>query len=236
LLKIENLTVAYEVAPVLHSINLEVKEGQVVALLGANGAGKSTTLKTISGLVRPLEGSIRFGETEITSLRPDQVVEMGIAHVPEGRMVFPGLTVEENLKIGSYTRKFSQSELRAELESVYELFPRLAERKRQLAGTMSGGEQQMLAIGRALMCKPRLLMLDEPSLGLAPVIIDSIMEKIMEINQHGTTILLIEQNAHLALEVSHYAYVLSVGKVVSQGLSSELAKDKDMLAAYLGGS
>jgi branched-chain amino acid transport system ATP-binding protein len=236
LLKIENLTVAYEVAPVLHSINLQVQEGQIVALLGANGAGKSTTLKTISGLVRPMEGSVSFGGKEITKLRPDEIVELGIAHVPEGRLVFPGLTVEENLRIGSYTQKFTQAEIKAELENVYELFPRLAERKRQLAGTMSGGEQQMLAIGRALMCKPKLLMLDEPSLGLAPVIIDSIMEKITEINQHGTTILLIEQNAHLALEVSHYAYVLSVGKVVSEGQSADLAKDKAMLAAYLGGS
>lgn len=236
MLEIQNLTVAYDVEPVLHNINLQVPSGQIVALLGANGAGKSTTLKTISGLLRPREGSIRFEGKEISQLRPDEIVKLGIAHVPEGRLVFPGLTVVENLKMGAYTQKFSAAELNKEMEAVFELFPRLAERKSQLAGTMSGGEQQMLAIGRALMSKPKLLMLDEPSLGLAPVIVDTIFENIVEINKQGTTVLLIEQNAHLALEVSHYAYVLSVGKVVREGQSSELAQDKDMLADYLGGS
>lgn len=235
MLRIENLTVAYSVAPVLHSINLHVPEGKIVALLGANGAGKSTTLKAISGLIRASEGSITFCGENISDLRPDEIVHRGIAHVPEGRLVFPGLSVAENLKIGSYTKGYKTAELENELEKVYELFPRLAERKTQLAGTMSGGEQQMLAIGRAMMSDPRLLMLDEPSLGLAPVIIDSIVEKIIEINRQGSTILLIEQNAHLALEISHYAYVLSVGKVVRDGESSALAEDKDMLSAYLGG-
>ncbi len=235
MLQIRDLTVAYDVVPVLHSLNLEVPQGRIVALLGANGAGKSTVLKAISGLIRGTSGSIEFCGEVISGLRPDEIVTRGIAHVPEGRLVFPGLTVVENLKIGSYTRRLRPVELKASIEKMFALFPRLAERKGQYAGTMSGGEQQMLAIARAMMSEPKLLMLDEPSLGLAPVIIDTIMDKIQEINRLGTTTLLIEQNARLALEVSHYAYVLSVGKVVLSGDRDTLMKDKGILEAYLGG-
>jgi branched-chain amino acid transport system ATP-binding protein len=235
LLRIRDLTVSYSVVPVLHSINLEVPEGKIVTLLGANGAGKSTTLKAISGLIKPVSGTIEFLGDVISGRRPDEIVKMGLAHVPEGRLVFPGLTVVENLKIGSYTRRLSPYALKSNLEKAYQLFPRLAERKSQLAGTMSGGEQQMLSIARAMMSEPRLLMLDEPSLGLAPVVIDAIMDKIREINELGTTILLIEQNAELALAVSHVAYVLSVGEVVLSGDRDTVAKDRNMLEAYLGG-
>ena len=235
MLRIRDLTVSYSVVPVLHSINLEVPEGKIVTLLGANGAGKSTTLKAISGLIKPVSGTIEFLGDVISGRRPDEIVKMGLAHVPEGRLVFPGLTVVENLKIGSYTRRLSPYALKSNLEKAYQLFPRLAERKSQLAGTMSGGEQQMLAIARAMMSEPKLLMLDEPSLGLAPVIIDAIMDKIREINELGTTILLIEQNAELALAVSHIAYVLSVGEVVLSGDRDTVAKDRNMLEAYLGG-
>lgn len=235
MLKLHDLTVSYAVAPVLHSINLEVPEGKIVTLLGANGAGKSTTLKAISGLIKPLAGSIEFRGQTISGKRPDAIVKLGIAHVPEGRLVFPGLTVVENLKIGAYTRHLPAAELRADMDRAFELFPRLSERREQLAGTMSGGEQQMLAIARAIMSSPKLLMLDEPSLGLAPVIIDSIMDKIREINKLGTTVLLIEQNAELALQISHFAYVLSVGEVVLSGDSATVAKDRSMLDAYLGG-
>ncbi|HNZ09400.1 MAG TPA: ABC transporter ATP-binding protein [Bacillota bacterium] len=235
MLKINDLVVAYEVAPVLHSVSLEVQAGKIVTLLGANGAGKSTTLKAISGLIKPLSGSIEFCGEVISNKRPDEIVKMGLAHVPEGRLVFPGLTVTENLKIGAYTRKASRSEVKSDMQKAFDLFPRLAERCNQLAGTMSGGEQQMLSIARAMMSNPKLLMLDEPSLGLAPVIIDSIMDKIREINEAGTTVLLIEQNAELALSISHYAYVLSVGEVVLSGDSESIAEDKAVLEAYLGG-
>lgn len=236
MLKISDLTVAYSVAPVLNGINLEVPEGKIVCLLGANGAGKSTTLKAISGLLKKRSGTIEFDGVDISKKRPDEIVKMGLAQVPEGRLVFPGLTVEENLKVGSYTRNYKPSKLAEELAEVYELFPRLAERKTQLAGTMSGGEQQMLAIARALMSDPKLLMLDEPSLGLAPVIIETIVEKVKEINELGTTILLIEQNAELALSISHLAYVLCVGEVVLSGSCAEVAEDKAVLDAYLGAS
>ncbi len=235
MLKINDLTVAYSLVPVLHSINLEVPQGKIVALLGANGAGKSTTLKAVSGLVKAVSGRIEFCGSTILGKRPNEIVKLGVAHVPEGRLVFPGLTVVENLKIGAYTRRFSSTELKAEMDKAYELFPRLAERRTQLAGTMSGGEQQMLAIARAMMSEPKLLMLDEPSLGLAPVIIDSIMDKIRDINQRGTTILLIEQNAELALAISHFAYVLSVGEVVLSGECEKVSEDRSILDAYLGG-
>lgn len=235
MLRIYELTVAYSTVPVLHGVNLEVPQNKIVALLGANGAGKSTILKSISGLIKPISGRIEFCGHSIAGLRPDEIVKLGVAHVPEGRLVFPGLTVADNLKIGAYSCKYSKNKLKANMEKAYELFPRLAERRNQLAGTMSGGEQQMLAIARAIMSEPRLLMLDEPSLGLAPVIVDLIMDKIKEINEQGTTILLIEQNAELALAISDYAYVMSVGEVVLSGESREIAKDKSMLEAYLGG-
>ncbi len=234
MLKVENLNVFYGGIHALKGVSIDVREGQIVSIIGSNGAGKSTLLNTISGIVKPKEGRIEYKGKDLSRL-PHRVVKAGISQVPEGRLVFANLTVKENLMMGAYLRRDTKG-IEKDLKSVFRLFPRLEERIGQMAGTLSGGEQQMLAIGRALMCKPKLLMLDEPSLGLAPVIIDSIMEKITEINQHGTTILLIEQNAHLALEVSHYAYVLSVGKVVSEGQSADLAKDKAMLAAYLGGS
>jgi len=180
-------------------------------------------------------GSIRFGGAELAGRRPDEIVRMGIAHVPEGRLVFPGLTVSENIRIGSYLCKYSKAELKRNMEHQFALFPRLAERRGQLAGTMSGGEQQMLSIARALMSKPKLLMLDEPSLGLAPVIIDQIIDKITEINREGTTVLLIEQNAELALAISDWAYILSVGSVALSGPSSEIGRDRSILDAYLGG-
>jgi branched-chain amino acid transport system ATP-binding protein len=235
MLHIKDLIVAYTVTPVLHSISLDVPQGSIVTLLGANGAGKSTTLKSISSLLPKRSGSITFRGQDISIMRPDRIVKLGLVHVPEGRLVFPGLTVMENLKIGSYTSRYDKNKLKQEIDKSFTLFPRLAERKTQLAGTMSGGEQQMLAIARAMMSNPALLMLDEPSLGLAPVIIDVIMEKIQEINATGTTVLLIEQNAELALSISHYAYVLSVGKVVLSGQSSELIRNKSILDAYLGG-
>jgi len=233
MLKITNLVVSYGVAPVLHGINLEVHEGKIVALLGANGAGKSTTLKTISGLLKPISGSIALNGEKITGLGPEKIVKMGISHIPEGRQVFPGLTVEENLKIGAYVN-YKAKDVFNKMNLVYKLFPRLDERKKQLAGTMSGGEQQMLSIGRGLMNDPKLLLLDEPSLGLAPIIIDDIFDKIKEINKLGTTILLIEQNANLALSVSDYAYMLSVGKIVIEGKTSKIRENKNLLDMYLG--
>ncbi|NLD59751.1 MAG: ABC transporter ATP-binding protein [Clostridiales bacterium] len=235
MLKISDLYVGYTSVPVLNGISLEVPEGKIVTMLGANGAGKSTTLKAISGLMPAGFGSIRFGGAELAGRRPDEIVRMGIAHVPEGRLVFPGLTVSENIRIGSYLCKYSKAELKRNMEHQFALFPRLAERRGQLAGTMSGGEQQMLSIARALMSKPKLLMLDEPSLGLAPVIIDQIIDKITEINREGTTVLLIEQNAELALAISDWAYILSVGSVALSGPSSEIGRDRSILDAYLGG-
>ena len=235
MLEIANLVVSYGVAPVLHQVNLEVPQGKVVTLLGANGAGKSTTLKAISGLLEPISGGIALKGDKISGLSPEKIVKMGISHVSEGRQVFPGLTVEENLKMGAYIC-YKPKYVNQTIDMVYQLFPRLSERKKQLAGTMSGGEQQMLSIGRGLMNKPKLLMLDEPSLGLAPIIIDDIFAKIQEINALGTTILLIEQNANLALSVSDYAYMLSVGKIVMEGKTSEIRKNKNLLDIYLGGS
>ncbi len=233
MLSIKDLVVSYGVAPVLHNINLEVPDGKVVTLLGSNGAGKSTTLKTISSLLRPLNGDIEFEGKSIVGLPPEKLIKLGISHVPEGRQIFPGLTVEENLKMGAYS---NYSGANKKIEEIYDLFPRLLERKKQLAGTLSGGEQQMLVIGRGMMSSPKLLMLDEPSLGLAPIIIEDIFEKIKEINAAGMTILLIEQNASLALSYSHYAYVLSVGKIVAQGEAEKLKNDKSIMDAYLGGS
>jgi branched-chain amino acid transport system ATP-binding protein len=235
MLKINEITVAYGVSPVIHGVSLNVPDGKIVTLLGANGAGKSTILKAISGLVKPQGGEIVFNDCIISKEPPDVIVKKGIAHVPEGRLVFPGLTVMENLKMGSYVIRNKKKNLKDNLEKVYELFPRLLERKGQLAGTLSGGEQQMLAIARGLMSEPKLLMLDEPSLGLAPVIIDSIIDKIIEINKKGMTVLLIEQNAHLALEVCDYGYLLSVGKIVMHGEKKALMGEEGMINAYLGG-
>jgi branched-chain amino acid transport system ATP-binding protein len=214
-------------------VTIEVGEGEAVGLLGANGSGKSTTLRAISGLVRLTSGTITFLGADIASLPPYKVTELGIAHVPEGRQVFPEMTVQENLEIGAYVPSAKADRSRT-LELVFSIFPVLAERRRQLAGTMSGGEQQMLAVGRGLMLKPRLLMLDEPSLGLAPVMTDVTFEKIQEIHSMGTAILLVEQNVSRALTLVERAYVLESGRVIMHGTSGELANNKQVQAAYLG--
>jgi branched-chain amino acid transport system ATP-binding protein len=221
--------------PVLREITLEVPDGRVVTLLGANGAGKSTTLKAISGLLRPAAGTITFAERSLHALRPDEIVKAGISHVPEGRQVFPGLSVVENLKMGAYSN-YQKRAVADGMASVFALFPILAERRNQLAGTLSGGEQQMLAIGRGLMIQPKLLMLDEPSLGLAPLVVEGIFRTLQEVNAKGTTILLIEQNANLALSICDYVYVLSVGSIVLQGTAQEIKGKGQLLNAYLGGS
>jgi branched-chain amino acid transport system ATP-binding protein len=214
-------------------VSIAVGEGEAVGLLGANGAGKSTTLRAISGLVRLTSGTITFLGTDVASLPPHKITELGIAHVPEGRQVFPELTVKENLEIGAYIPS-AKAERSRTLEFVFSIFPVLAERQKQLAGTMSGGEQQMLAVGRGLMLKPRLLMLDEPSLGLAPVITDATFQKIEEIHAMGTAILLVEQNVSRALALVQRAYVLESGRVIMHGISSELANNKKVQEAYLG--
>jgi branched-chain amino acid transport system ATP-binding protein len=235
-LRIENLVVSYGgVAPVLQGITIEVSDGKIVTLLGANGAGKSTTLKAVSGLLRPLSGTITLDERPLHTMRMDAIVRAGVSHVPEGRQAFPGLTVVENLKMGAYT-SYHKRTVAEEMEAVFALFPRLAERRSQLAGTLSGGEQQMLAIGRGLMIRPKLLMLDEPSLGLAPIVVEDIFRKIQEVNTQGTTILLIEQNANLALSICNYAYLLSVGSIVLKGTPQAIKAETQLVSAYLGGT
>lgn len=233
LLKIENLHTFYGHVHALKGINLEVEEGEIVTLIGANGAGKSTTLRTISGLVRPREGRIEFNGHLLNNVPAHQIVQMGVSHVPEGRRIFTTLTVMENLMMGAYTIR-DERVIQENLERVFALFPRLAERKNQLGGTLSGGEQQMLTIGRALMARPRLLLLDEPSLGLAPMLVKAIFETIREINASGTTILLVEQNARAALKIAHRAYVLETGRVVLSGPAQELMRDERVRKAYLG--
>jgi branched-chain amino acid transport system ATP-binding protein len=232
-LSLSGVSASYGSVPAVGDVSIEVGEGEAVGLLGANGAGKSTTLRAISGLVRLTSGSIRFLGTNIASLPPYKVAALGIAHVPEGRQVFPEMTVQENLEIGAYVPR-AQAERSRTLELVFGIFPVLAERRKQLAGTMSGGEQQMLAVGRGLMLKPRLLMLDEPSLGLAPVMTDITFQKIQEIHAMGTAILLVEQNVSRALTLVQRAYVLESGKVIMHGTSAELANNKQVQAAYLG--
>ncbi|MCO6011618.1 ABC transporter ATP-binding protein [Actinoallomurus purpureus] len=232
LLEIKDIHVHYGKIAALKGVSVEVDEGEIVTLIGANGAGKTTTLKTISGL-RPLtRGQILFGGKDISKVPGHKRVLMGIGQSPEGRGIFPGMTVVENLSMGAYARR---DEADKDLAEVYELFPRLAERKNQAGGTMSGGEQQMLAIGRALMTKPKVLLLDEPSMGLAPKLIQQIFEIITEINRRGTTVLLVEQNAQQALQVAHRAYVLETGKVVKSAEASALLDDPQVRAAYLGG-
>ena len=233
MLEIRELVCGYGGITALRGISLDVKAGQLVALIGANGAGKSTTLRAISGLVRLTSGAITFDGTDLEALPPHKITELGIAHVPEGRQVFPEMTVNENLEIGSYAPRAKRDRARS-LELVYGIFPRLAERRRQLAGTLSGGEQQMLAVGRGMMLKPRLLMLDEPSLGLAPVMCDVTFEKISEIHKMGTAILLVEQNVSRALGLVQRAYVLEGGKVIMHGTSHELANNRQVQTAYLG--
>ena len=235
MLEIRDLKVSYGAITALHGISLQIKPGDVVTLIGANGAGKTTTLKAISGLLKPRGGQILYEGREITNLPPHQLVRLGIAQVPEGRMVFANLTVRENLMMGAYLQR-DKGAIGRELEFVFGMFPRLQERENQMAGTLSGGEQQMLAISRALMSKPRFLMMDEPSLGIAPLLVKTIFEKIVEINRrHGITVLLVEQNANLALEISRYGYVLETGRVILQGDSSELRRNPQVKSAYLGG-
>jgi branched-chain amino acid transport system ATP-binding protein len=233
MLELARISASYGSVPALSDVSISVGEGEAVGLLGANGAGKSTTLRTISGLLRATSGAITFAGRNIGALPPYKVTELGIAHVPEGRQVFPELTVQENLEIGAYVPA-AKAERKRSLELVFEIFPVLAARRKQLAGTMSGGEQQMLAVGRGLMLKPRLLMLDEPSLGLAPVVTDITFQKIQEIRTMGTAILLVEQNVSRALGLVQRAYVLESGKVIMHGTSAELAGNKQVQAAYLG--
>ena len=233
MLALAGVSAGYGALPAITGVSLVVGEGEAVGLLGANGAGKSTTLRAISGLVRPGAGRITFFGADITDLPPYKVTALGIAHVPEGRQVFPELTVKENLEIGAYIPA-ARAERRRSLDLVFTIFPVLAERRQQLAGTMSGGEQQMLAVGRGLMLKPRLLMLDEPSLGLAPVVTDATFAKIEEIHAMGTAILLVEQNVSRALSLVDRAYVLESGRVIMEGTSTELANNKQVQAAYLG--
>jgi branched-chain amino acid transport system ATP-binding protein len=233
LLSIENLSVFYGSIQALRGISLHVEEGEVVTIIGANGAGKSTTLRTVSGLLTPKQGTIQFDGEEINGWPPHRIVRRGLVQVPEGREIFANLTVEENLLIASYIRT-DRDGIRRDRERALDLFPRVRERLRQQAGTLSGGEQQMLAIARALVARPRLLMLDEPSLGLAPQVVKSIFQVIREINREGTTILLVEQNANIALHVAHRAYVIEVGTIRMEGQATELAASDDVRKAYLG--
>ena len=235
MLEISNLAVSYGSITALHDVSLRVGKGDIVTLIGANGAGKSTTLRTISGLLKAQGGSIKYEGEEIANLAPHRIVARGISHVPEGRMVFANLSVQENLLMGGYLRK-DRKQFGADFDFIFGMFPRLKERLKQVAGTLSGGEQQMLAIGRALMSKPRCLMLDEPSLGIAPILVKTIFQKIVEINQSlGITILLVEQNANLALEVSSYGYVLETGRIILHDQSSALRVNERVKSAYLGG-
>jgi branched-chain amino acid transport system ATP-binding protein len=235
MLEVTGLSVSYGAISALSGVSLKVGDGAIVTLIGGNGAGKTTTLRTISGLLRPTAGTVTFLGENITQLPAHRIVARGIGHVPEGRMVFSNLTVDENLSMGAYLRKDKEAVARNR-EYVFGIFPRLKERLRQTAGTLSGGEQQMLAIGRALMGEPKFLMLDEPSLGIAPRLISTIFEKILEINRdRKIAILLVEQNANLALEISSYAYVLETGRLTMDGPSAELRKNPQLKAAYLGG-
>ena len=233
ILKVDNINVYYGAIHAIKGISFEVNEGEVVTLIGANGAGKSTTLQTVSGLLHSRTGSIEFNGENLAKIPPHIVVRKGLAQVPEGRRIFQQMSVEENLEMGAYTR--DKSELEADLEMVYKQFPRLLERRRQIAGTLSGGEQQMLAIGRALMSHPKLLMLDEPSMGLAPILVEQIFDIIRELHKAGTTILLVEQNASMALSLSDRAYVLESGSIALTGTGAELIKSDRIKQAYLGG-
>ena len=232
MLKVEDLHVYYGSIHAIKGVSFEVEEGEIVTLIGANGAGKSTSLNTVAGLLKARSGSIHFMDKNLTGMPASRIVSQGMALCPEGRRVFQQMTVRENLEMGGYTRP--ASEIAASIDDVFERFPRLKERHRQIAGTLSGGEQQMLAMGRALMSKPRLLMLDEPSMGLAPILVEQIFDIIGELNRAGTTILLVEQNAQMALSIAHRAYVLETGNIVKSGPANELMHDDDVRKAYLG--
>ncbi len=235
MLEVRNLSVSYGAISALHGVSLSVPQGDIVTLIGGNGAGKTTTLRAISGLQRAQAGEVIYEGRNITNLPAHEIVKLGLAHVPEGRMVFANLTVLENLQMGAYLRS-DKPGIAADMDYVFNIFPRLKERAKQISGTLSGGEQQMLAIGRALMSKPKFLMLDEPSLGIAPLLVKTIFQKIVEINQQqGITILLVEQNANLALEVSRFGYVLETGRVLLQDESAKLRSNPQVKSAYLGG-
>lgn len=234
MLKVENIDVYYGNIQALREVSLEVNEGEIVTLIGANGAGKTTLLKTLSGLLKPKKGTIEYLGKSIAGKAAQGIVKSGISQVPEGRRVFANMSVEENLDLGAYLQK-DRDGIKKDMERVYELFPRLLERKNQSAGTLSGGEQQMLAMGRAIMAKPKLLLLDEPSMGLAPLMVQTIFRIIKEINEAGTTVLLVEQNAHMALSIAQRAYVIETGKVVLSGDAKELQESDEVRAAYLGG-
>ena len=234
MLKINEIDVYYGNIHALKNISLHVEQGEIVTLIGANGAGKSTLLKTISGLLKPKRGSIEYLNSAIDGHAAQSIVKAGISHVPEGRRVFANLTVDENLELGAYLRKDRQG-IKQDFDMVYELFPRLLERKNQLSGTLSGGEQQMLAMGRALMSRPKLLLMDEPSMGLAPLMVKNIFEIVEKVNKEGTTVLLVEQNANMALSVANRAYVIETGAIVLKGNASELRESEQVKAAYLGG-
>ena len=233
ILKVEGINVYYDAIHALHDISFEVKQGEVVTLIGANGAGKSTTLKSVSGLMRSKTGSIQFLGEDIGHVPPHQIVERGLAHVPEGRRIFANMTVEENLEMGAYTQP--KSSIVPSKEQVFDLFPRLKERRKQAAGTLSGGEQQMLAIGRGLMSHPKLIMLDEPSMGLAPILVQEVFDIIRDLHKAGTTILLVEQNAQMALSVADRGYVLESGRIVLADDAQKLLNDDAVKKAYLGG-
>jgi len=233
-LEVKDIDVYYGAIHALKKLSITIEKGKIVTLIGANGAGKTTTLKTISGLIRPRSGSITFKNVDITRTAPEKIVAMGISQVPEGRRVFSAMTVLENLEMGAYLRR-DKKEVEMDMEKVFTRFPRLKERRKQLAGTLSGGEQQMLAIGRALMAQPELLLMDEPSMGLAPLLVKEIFEIIQDINSQGTTILLVEQNAHMALSIADNAYVMETGEIVLQGTAKELMNSEEVKRAYLGG-
>ena len=232
-LKVEGINVYYGAIHAIKNVSFEVNQGEIVTLIGANGAGKSTILKTVAGLLSSRTGSMEFMGEKLGSIPAHKIVTKGLALVPEGRQIFLQMTVEENLEMGAFTRP--KEEIAASMADVYERFPRLKERRRQIAGTLSGGEQQMLAMGRALMSKPTLMMLDEPSMGLAPILVEQIFDIVQELNRHGTTILLVEQNAQMSLSVAHRGYVLETGKIVTTGSGEELLEDEAVKKAYLGG-
>jgi branched-chain amino acid transport system ATP-binding protein len=234
MLKVDNIHVYYGAIHAIKGISLEVNQGEIVTLIGANGAGKSTTLRTISGLLKPKEGTIAFEGNSIGGVPAHEIVKRGISQVPEGRRIFADMTVMENLDLGAFTRS-DKDGIKADLKMIFERFPRLEERKEQQAGTLSGGEQQMLAMGRALMSRPRLLLLDEPSMGLAPLLIREIFSIIVDINKTGTTVLLVEQNANMALSIAHRAYVLEIGRITLSGDAKDLAASEEVRKAYLGG-
>ncbi len=234
MLSIQNLHVSYGPIKVLKGVSLHIDQGEIVALIGANGAGKTTLMSTISGLLRPQSGEIKFEGQDIVKFPPDKIVKLGISLVPEGRQIFAPLTVLENLELGAYLRSKDKKGIKEDLDKIFSIFPKLKERKNQQAGTLSGGEQQMLAIARAFMARPRLLLLDEPSLGLAPMVLELIMDSILELNKEGLTILIVEQNAIKALEISTRGYVLETGRIILQGSSNELKEDPDVIRAYLG--